>query len=427
MTGVGYLELLKTNRSFRRLFVANEISFIGDWFTVIALFMLAGEASDNSPLAIAGVLASRSFSLALVTPFTGMLADRYSRKGLMFGANIASLVVLVIVLVFNLLESLTSVYILAVVMVAARAVFDPAEYAYLPNICNEEELLTANALASGGWSVALGIGSAIGGLTISQFGINTALWIDTVTFVVAAFTIMTLPTGGPDVSERKSATPKLIVGEIVSGWKYILSLPSLRRVIFAKGLWASGGGAQVFLLVLIGMEVGFGEVAAGVGILFMARGFGSGFGPLAGRSLMSNPRLIPYLLGIAVGVCGTFYIAVAYFVGQENPADWKEIILILVFFSHAASGLNWVLSTTLLQKRSDDEWRGRVAGTDHFVITVMMGISALSAGLIMENELLDLVEVIALTGLVQIMLGLAWIMLASPSEKKIIQQALVES
>jgi len=57
----------------------------------------------------------------------------------------------------------------------------------------------------------------------------------------------------------------------------------------------------------------------------------------------------------------------------------------------------------------------------------MMGISALSAGLIMENELLDLVEVIALTGLVQIMLGLAWIMLASPSEKKIIQQALVES
>ena len=427
MTGVGYLELFKTNRSFRRLFVANEISFIGDWFTVIALFMLAGEASDNSPLAIAGVLASRSFSLALVTPFTGMLADRYSRKGLMFGANIASLVVLVIVLVFNLLESLTSVYILAVVMVAARAVFDPAEYAYLPNICNEEELLTANALASGGWSVALGIGSAIGGLTISQFGINTALWIDTVTFVVAAFTIMTLPTGGPDVSERKSATPKLIVGEIVSGWKYILSLPSLRRVIFAKGLWASGGGAQVFLLVLIGMEVGFGEVAAGVGILFMARGFGSGFGPLAGRSLMSNPRLIPYLLGIAVGVCGTFYIAVAYFVGQENPADWKEIILILVFFSHAASGLNWVLSTTLLQKRSDDEWRGRVAGTDHFVITVMMGISALSAGLIMENELLDLVEVIALTGLVQIMLGLAWIMLASPSEKKIIQQALVES
>ena len=124
MGGVGYVELLKRNSRFRRLFLANEISFIGDWFTVIALFILAGEATDNSPLAIAGVMASRSFALALATPFTGMLADRYSRKGLMLGANIASLVVLVFVLALDLLGSLTSVYVLAVVMVAARAVFD---------------------------------------------------------------------------------------------------------------------------------------------------------------------------------------------------------------------------------------------------------------------------------------------------------------
>ena len=195
MGSIGYFELLRRNSSFRRLFAANEISFIGDWFTVIALFILAGEATDNSPLAIAGVLAARSFSLALVNPFTGMLADRYSRKWLMLSANVASLVVLVAVLVFGLLESLTSVYVVAVVMVAARAVFDPAEYAYLPNICDEQELLTANALASGGWSVALGLGSAIGGLTISLYGIETALWIDTVTFAVAALGIMTLPEG----------------------------------------------------------------------------------------------------------------------------------------------------------------------------------------------------------------------------------------
>ena len=108
MGSIGYIELLRRNSPFRRLFVANEISFIGDWFTVLALFILAGEATDNSPLAIAGVMASRSFALALATPFTGMLADRYSRKGLMLGANIASLVILVFVLALDLLGSLTS-------------------------------------------------------------------------------------------------------------------------------------------------------------------------------------------------------------------------------------------------------------------------------------------------------------------------------
>ena len=417
MDNIGYIELLRRNSPFRRLFAANEISFIGDWFTVIALFILAGEATDNSPLAIAGVLAARSFSLALVNPFTGMLADRYSRKGLMLSANVASFVVLVAVLFFGLLESLTSVYVVAVVMVAARAVFDPAEYAYLPNICDEQELLTANALASGGWSVALGLGSAIGGLTISLYGIETALWIDTVTFAVAALGIMTLPQGGPDTSERKPATPALVLGEMVAGWKHILDSPPIRRVVFAKGLWASGGGAQVFLIILIGMEAGFGDVAAGIGILFMARGFGSGFGPVAGRPLMENPKLRPYLIGLAVGVCGLFYIGV-------SAIEWTGLVLVLVFLAHAASGLNWVLSTTFLQERTADEWRGRVAGTDHFGITVMMGISAVAGGLIMENDLLGLRELIALTGLVQIILGLAWIALASSHERELLDQPL---
>ena len=417
MDSIGYIELLRRNSPFRRLFAANEISFIGDWFTVIALFILAGEATDNSPLAIAGVLAARSFSLALVNPFTGMLADRYSRKGLMLSANVASLVVLVAVLFFGLLESLTSVYVVAVVMVAARAVFDPAEYAYLPNICDEQELLTANALASGGWSVALGLGSAIGGLTISLYGWETALWIDTATFAVAALGIMTLPQGGPDTSERKPATPALVLGEMVAGWKHILDSPPIRRVVFAKGLWASGGGAQVFLIILIGMEAGFGDVAAGIGILFMARGFGSGFGPVAGRPLMENPKLRPYLIGLAVGVCGLFYIGV-------SAIEWTGLVLVLVFLAHAASGLNWVLSTTFLQERTADEWRGRVAGTDHFGITVMMGISAVAGGLIMENDLLGLRELIALTGLVQIVLGLAWIALASSHERELLDQPL---
>ena len=420
MAKIGYIQLLRENRPFRRLFLANEISFIGDWFTVIALFILAGEATENSPLAIAGVLASRSFSLATFTPFAGMLADRYSRRGLMILANLSSLFVLVTVLSLDLLGSLTSVYVLAVVMVAARAVFDPAEYAYLPNICNEEELLTANALASGGWSVALGLGSAIGGLTISAYGIETALWIDCATFALAALGVMTLPPGGPESSERRSVAPSVVLGEIADGWKYIYSNPSIRRIVFAKGLWASGGGAQVFLLILIGMEAGFGEVAAGVGVLFMARGFGSGFGPLAGRPLMENDSLRPYLIGLAVGVCGAFYIAV-------SAVEWTKFVLLLVFLSHAASGLNWVLSTTFLQERSDDEWRGRVAGTDHFVITLMMGISAISAGYIMDNGMLSLREVIALTGMVQIFLGLVWIFAISPKEKELLDQSLQAS
>ena len=420
MSGVGFIQILRNNHSFRRLFIAQELSYIGDWFTVIALFILAGEASDNSPLAIAGVLATRSFSLAALTPFTGMLADRYSRKGLMITSDFAACIVLGIVLQFDLLNNLSSVYFLAVAMVAAKSIFDPAQYAYLPNICTDEELLTANALGSGGWSIALGIGASIGGLTIATYGITTALWIDALTFLVSAICIMTLPPGGPDISERENATPRVVTKEITDGWKYILQNPEIRRLVIAKALWSSGGGAQIFLLILIGMEAGFGDIAAGIGILFMARGFGSGFGPMAGRKLMTNKKLQPYLIGLAVGTSGIFYIIISFM-------EWSNLLLLMIFISHAASGFNWVQSTTLTQERAGDEWRGRVAGADFLALTFMMGTSAITAGYILENEFLQLREVIALSAIIQIIMGIGWILFASPREKEIFSQEPITS
>lgn len=85
MTSLGYIQFLRRNRSFRKLFISDMVMFTGDWFSVIAMFLLAAEATDNSPLAIAGVLVARSFTFAPLEPITGMLADRYSRKALMLG------------------------------------------------------------------------------------------------------------------------------------------------------------------------------------------------------------------------------------------------------------------------------------------------------------------------------------------------------
>ena len=156
LTSPGYLELLRSNKTFARLWGSNMILYIGDWFTVLAMFLLAGDATDNSPLAIAGVLAVRSFTFAPLEPITGMLADRYPRKYLMIIANLFSFVILISFILTGILDNLFSVYALTILLVVGRAIYDPAGTAYLPTICNEEELLTANALISGGWSASMG-------------------------------------------------------------------------------------------------------------------------------------------------------------------------------------------------------------------------------------------------------------------------------
>ena len=410
MSSPGYLQFLRRNRSFRKLFISDLVMFTGDWFSVIAMFLLAAEASDSSPLAIAGVLVTRSATFASLESVTGMLADRYSRKGLMLASNLVSFGILASFLALDLMGSLFSVYLLAMCLVIGRAVYDPAQTAYLPNICTEDELLTANAVVSATWSGALGLGAGIGGIVISQYGIEVGLMIDSVTFLFAALVISTMPQGGPEKPENRTINPIEMLREIIAGWRYILARPHIRRLLGAKAGWALGGGSQVFLLILIGMENGFGEVAAGIGVLYLCRGFGSGFGPIVTRPLMAAPKAIPYVIGIALAGSGLFYIGVSTF-------EWGMLTLLCVFSSHACSGVSWVFSTTHLQRRTEDEWMGRVAGTDNLMITLTMGISTLFAGLGMEYEVVTLREMLLITAGIQISVGVLWLLLASPRER----------
>jgi hypothetical protein len=158
------------------------------------------------------------------------------------------------------------------------------------------------------------------------------------------------------------------------------------------------------------MEAGFGEVAAGIGVVYLCRGFGSGFGPLVARPLMAVPRVMPYLIGFALAGSGLLYVGVSTF-------EWGILTLVCIFFSHGCSGVSWVFSTTLLQRRSDDEWMGRVAGTDNLVITLTMGVSTIFAGLAMEHEVVTLREMLLITAGIQISVGMLWLLLASPGER----------
>ncbi len=411
MRNVTYLELFRGNRDFRHLFIANWVSNLGDWFSVIALFILAGEQSDGSPLAIAAVIIFRMLGMAIVEPFTGLLADRFSRKKLMILSNFISLSILLIFVYFDLLNSLIMVYIMAFAIMLSRAIYDPARYAYLPNITTREELLTANAVASLGWSAALGFGASLGGFSIASYGVETSLMIDASTFIMSILILTSLPEGGPYQNEINNKQDRRVLAGILEGWNIILTRPEIFRIILAKGMWSVGGGAQIFLLILIGSEAGFGTVATGIGVLYMARGWGSGIGPAVARWVFPKRSKWPSILPFMVMTSGLFYILVGL-------VQWNNLIIILIFISHATSGANWVFSTTIIQERSSDEWRGRAAGADFMLMSLTSGLSALLAALMLEYKIFDLRETIILTASMQLIAGLMWMKLALPEEKK---------
>jgi MFS family permease len=409
---VGFIELLRVNSLFRHYWIANSISMLGEWFNTVALFVLIDRLSGSSELAMGILFMLRMFALSFPQLLTGVLADRYSRKWLMVAANVASAVAVASLLFIGENGQITHVYFIAALLMALHAVYVPAENAAMANIARPNELMTANAMNSATWSASLAIGSAIGGLVVAKYGVDIAFIIDSFAFLIAAVLIATL-----DIPQQKAKRPKggLISSggkQVVEGLRIILATPPVRRVITAKALWGLFGGGLVYMLVLVGADMGIGEMAAGIGIIFAARGLGTGLGPILARYLFTDRSRWPFLLGWLVSCCGVGYALIGFL-------EWGPWITIFVVFAHAASGANWVISTVLLQERSEDEWRGRMFSTDFLLMTLVNGCSTLVASLMLESGEFTLAEVVRLFAVGQILSGIIWVLLTAPGERRL--------
>ena len=73
MTGQpGYLELLRQNTDFRRLWIGNVVSLLGDWFNFIALIAVV-ETLTGSPLAIGLIFLTKMLPGAIASTFAGTI------------------------------------------------------------------------------------------------------------------------------------------------------------------------------------------------------------------------------------------------------------------------------------------------------------------------------------------------------------------
>ena len=411
---VGFLELLKDNPTFRRLWMGLAVSMMGEWFSTVALFVLIYTLT-GSELGIGLLFVIRMFSMAFPQIFTGMLADRFSRKRIMIWSNLLSAIAVLCLLLVNEKDEVWLIYFISAILMALHAVFIPAESASIPNVTKENELLTANALNSATWSAALCLGASIGGFVVSAYGVETAFYVNAACFILGALMYSTITIPQEPFQPKPGGLWANTVGNIVEGFQIIISKPHVSRIITAKALWAIFGGGLVYMLVLIGDEIAFGDLAAGIGILFAARGLGTGLGPIFARYVFKNRNIWPFLLGSLVSVCGVAYVIIGFL-------EWSPWIAVIVVCGHAASAINWVLSTVLLQERSDDEWRGRLFSTDFLLMTTFNGLSTLAASLMLEYTDISLREGIQLFAFLQVLSGIIWVIFMLPKERRFLKE-----
>ena len=217
-----YFHLLRQNRNFRRLWMAQIVTEIGDWFYSLAIYglllQLTGRASS-----VALALVLQVLPQTFVGPTAGVVNDRMSRKRVMIVADVARVAIVLGMMLVRTREMIWLIYPLLLLETVMAAFFEPARNAVIPNITRREDILLANTLSSTTWSVNLMVGAALGGVVAALLGRDAVFILNALSFLASAALIAGMQFEEP----HADATPTLRIRDlfnyspILEGMRYV--------------------------------------------------------------------------------------------------------------------------------------------------------------------------------------------------------------
>jgi MFS family permease len=371
---VTFAGLLRDNRNVRLLWMGQAVSQLGDWFNAVAVYALLLDLT-GSATAVAAMMVVQLLPTTLVGPWAGVVVDRRDRQRVLVGADLVRGALMLGLLLVRDAGDIWIAYVVIGLSVAATGFFEPARSAILPAIASPDELVPANALSSATWSAMLAIGAAVGGAVTALLGREIAFVLNSASFFASAVVIarMRPPRRAPRSGEHPRHSAE--AAGFAAGLRFLRDRPMLVALVSIKAVWAMAGGV-LLLLTVFGdrvFRVG-GGAAAGIGILYAARGIGAGAGALATRWLCgSDPSRLVRTIVPGYAIAGGFYVCLAL-----APTLW--VASLAVMLAHAGGSLLWVSSTVLLQLSLPDRFRGRVFALEFATMTLVTSITSYATG-----------------------------------------------
>lgn len=405
-----YRALIAGNRNFRKLWIAQIISEIGDWFYAIAIYTLLLELTGRaSSVGIALVL--QMLPQTLVGPAAGVICDRLPRRALMIFADIVRMVVVLALLLVRTPDMVWLAYVALGVETVMAALFEPARTAIVPNVVSEDQILPANTLMATTWSFNLAIGAALGGALQLAMGRDAVFLVNALSFLASALLIGSIglrevhaEIGGP-----LRARELFDFRPMVEGARYIVRDARLTWMVFLKGFMGLMGASWVLYPVfaerLFARTLAIGDVRRAVvvatGILIAARGIGALTGPLLSSAWVGNSTA---RMRNSVTV-GFFAGSVGYALFASAPS--LTLACLGVAIAHGGTSCVWVNSTALLQLNSDDRYRGRVFAADLGLAMLTISATSYAAGQLIDHGIAPR-TVAAATAFLMLAPTLAW-------------------
>ncbi len=239
------------SRDYRRLWLGQLVSVIGDKVDQIALGILVYEAT-GSGLQMGIVLALSMLPAALFGMVAGAYVDRFDKRRTMIVADLLR-AVLVLSVPFVAEYSIVAVYAVALLVATVSLFFEPAKLSLIPKLVDEEQLMAANSLDNATVSAAELAGLAFAAGLVASMGTRLAFFLDSATFLVSALFI--LGVGYRETRQSGQVAPTGGVwADVVEGMRYIWQHDVLRDLLLVYSAATAAVAAALLFFYVLALE-----------------------------------------------------------------------------------------------------------------------------------------------------------------------------
>ncbi|MFJ7159564.1 MFS transporter [Streptomyces sp. NPDC101118] len=348
---------LRTSADYRRLWLGNTISWMGQAMTALAVSLQVYEITRSSfSVGLVGL-----FSLVPLVAFGlygGAIADTVDRRrlGLYSALGAAVLSVALAGAAFAGYHRVWLLYAVVALQAVCGALNSPARSAMIPRLLPPEQLPAANALQSVTTTSGMMIGPMLGGFIVGLWGYQAAYLIDAVAFSAALYAMWRLPAMRPDRADGKRGR-----ASVVDGLRFLATRPNIRMTFFSDMCAMVLAQPRALFPAIAGLW--YGGDAKTVGLLVAAPAVGALLGGLFSGWL---GRIRRHGLAILLSVAA-WGAAVAVFGLTRNL--WLGLLFLAL--AGCADTISMVFRTTMLQAATPDDLRGRLQGV--FIVVVAGG------------------------------------------------------
>lgn len=245
-------------RQFGWLWAAYAVSAYGSALGFGAMPLIALLVLHASPAQVSALSAVGPAVGALIALPLGPWVEFRRKRPVMIAMDLARFAVIMTIPIAYALGRLSFVQLLIVsaVVAAARITFQAAGGAFLKALVRPDDLLVANArFESTTWS-SIAVGPPLGGAAVGLLGPVTTVVADALSYLLSALGIAAIR--GREEPPRRTGRQPVRAGELLDGWRHLLTHPGL-RALYLNQLLVGGliMATEPLLAVLLLGQLGF--------------------------------------------------------------------------------------------------------------------------------------------------------------------------